>query len=272
MAALLKRTAKAGLRAAGVDLQQVFARVRLDRSRRRFLRLGERPMVGYDVNRHFGDQALDESHRYVMEGFITARLRFIREGLSPDEMVRGRFADIGDSNGVFLKALGKTGLSINPSDPVLRNIQGMETLAAGLPAIPLPDGSFDYVLCFETLEHLHDPIAGLKELARLARRGVFVSIPFVRRTTIYPYWTDRTRPAAEHHVFECSHADFQRLLTYAGLRVGRWSVHQVFDPPRTPVELLTDAWWRMVYPDLLCAVFRRFSLYYLTRQGNGQRR
>lgn len=265
MTPLIKQTAKAGLQMIGVDLQQLFAQVRLDRSRRRFIRTGEVPLADYDVNGHFGDQPLDESHRYVMQGFINARLRFIRDVLGSAEVASATFADIGDSNGVFLKALGKTGLSINPSQTVLGNIQGLDTLAAGLPTIPLPDGSLDYLLCFETLEHLHDPIAGLKELARLTARGIFVSIPYVRRTTVYSYWLDRTRPAAEQHVFECSDADFRRLLTYAGLQVTRWQVHQVFDPPRTPAELITDAWWRLVYPDLLCAVFRRFSLYHLTK-------
>ena len=42
-------------------------------------------------------------------------------------------------------------------------------LAAG--AIPLPDASFDLVLCLQLLEHAGDPAAVVGELSRLVRRG-----------------------------------------------------------------------------------------------------
>jgi 2-polyprenyl-3-methyl-5-hydroxy-6-metoxy-1,4-benzoquinol methylase len=38
-------------------------------------------------------------------------------------------------------------------------------------AIPVPDGSFDVVLCTEVLEHVQDPIATVKELVRVLRPG-----------------------------------------------------------------------------------------------------
>jgi SAM-dependent methyltransferase len=38
-------------------------------------------------------------------------------------------------------------------------------------SIPVPDGSFDVVLCTEVLEHVPEPIAAVRELARIVRPG-----------------------------------------------------------------------------------------------------
>lgn len=263
----LKRAATAAFHATGFDLQRMFSRVRLSRSKRQFLQQGRARLDGYDVTHHFGDELLDASFQYVQEGFIQARLEFIRACLGEPEIRSSSFADIGDSNGVFLKGLGKSGLSVNTSPQVLENIAGgLERLHGSLPHVPLPDRSRDYVLCFETVEHLQDPIGGLRELARLARTGVFVSIPFIAQTHVLPYWPDRSIPMPETHVFECSDRDFRTLLTYAGLRVAARQVHQVFDAPRTPSELVTDLYWALKGTDQLCGVFRKFPIYFLQHE------
>jgi len=43
--------------------------------------------------------------------------------------------------------------------------------------IPYQDQSFDVVGCFEVLEHQTDPVPALRELARVAKRAVIVSVP-----------------------------------------------------------------------------------------------
>ncbi len=43
--------------------------------------------------------------------------------------------------------------------------------------LPFPDNSFDLVLCLEVLEHLLDSTQGLRELLRVARDCVLVSVP-----------------------------------------------------------------------------------------------
>jgi len=43
--------------------------------------------------------------------------------------------------------------------------------------VDFPDGSFDVVCCFEVLEHLHEPDRALRELARVAKDHVVLSVP-----------------------------------------------------------------------------------------------
>ena len=54
--------------------------------------------------------------------------------------------------------------------------------------LPLADKSYDYVFASHVIEHLPDPIAGLAEWTRVARRYVFLVVPHRDRTF------DRDRP------------------------------------------------------------------------------
>jgi SAM-dependent methyltransferase len=54
--------------------------------------------------------------------------------------------------------------------------------------LPLEDDSFDFVLASHVIEHIPDPIAALKEWARVARRYIVLVVPHRDRTF------DRDRP------------------------------------------------------------------------------
>lgn len=62
-------------------------------------------------------------------------------------------------------------------------------IVSDINAIPVPDASFDAVLCTEVLEHVPYPIKALEELTRVLRPGgqLIVTAPFISFTHFAPY-------------------------------------------------------------------------------------
>jgi len=65
--------------------------------------------------------------------------------------------------------------------------------------LAFPDASFDTLLCFETLEHLPDPGAALREYLRVCRQNLILTVPNCELTPgmrgaglIFNHWIDRT--------------------------------------------------------------------------------
>jgi len=152
-----------------------------------------------------------------------------------------RVLDAGASDGLFLEALGvRRGVGLNILPACAANIvkDGYSACLADLGAIPFRARAFDVTICCETLEHLTDPIQGLRELGRVCAGRICVTIPWVRRTRI-------TGPAAgghppdRRHIFEFNRKDFTAVAGVAGLRVAHHEVVRVFPGTRNPaLELL----------------------------------
>jgi ubiquinone/menaquinone biosynthesis C-methylase UbiE len=54
---------------------------------------------------------------------------------------------------------------------------GHTFVTASIYELPFSNGQFDVTGCFEVLEHLVDPAAALRELARVSKRAVVMSVP-----------------------------------------------------------------------------------------------
>ncbi len=85
---------------------------------------------------------------------------------------------------------------------------------ASIESLPFSDNSFDMVVCAEVLEHLPGSVLekGVKELARVARHWVFVSVPYRQQV-----WNENykcTQCGFVGHCMEHLHYfDEQRLLS-----------------------------------------------------------
>ena len=98
-----------------------------------------------------------------------------------------RILDVGCGEGFTMRELGQAGVQVTMvgvdfSLPALawNQAHGMARSPLGVADVhhlPFPDNSFDLVLCLEVLEHVPDSAAGLRELLRVSRDYVLVSVP-----------------------------------------------------------------------------------------------
>ena len=75
--------------------------------------------------------------------------------------------------------------SVVPLDRSREALAELRTYAAGCPLVcgsllqlPFGPGTFDAALCLEVLEHLDNPAVAVRELLRVTRRAVVLSVPY----------------------------------------------------------------------------------------------
>lgn len=87
-------------------------------------------------------------------------------------------------------------------------------------AIPVPDASFDVILCTEVLEHVPEPILAIKEIARILKPGgrLFMTAPLGSWLHQEPY----------HYYGGYTAHWYRRFFPEAGLRVDKIESNQGF--------------------------------------------
>lgn len=98
---------------------------------------------------------------------------------------RGRALDIGCASGQFLEALRRRGWEVQGvetnEDAVKRARQrlGLDVFHGQLQEANFPDRRFDLVTMWHVLEHVHEPVQTLIEIARITRPGgvLFLTLP-----------------------------------------------------------------------------------------------
>lgn len=94
-----------------------------------------------------------------------------------DSETSGRLLDVGCGGGRFLRRMQKRGWQVAGTDfdeQATRKVSGrygIETHVGDLPQCDLPAGSFDAITLSQTIEHLYDPKATLRECLRLLKPG-----------------------------------------------------------------------------------------------------
>jgi ubiquinone/menaquinone biosynthesis C-methylase UbiE len=105
--------------------------------------------------------------------------------------------------------------------------------------LPYDTGSFDTVSCFETLEHLSDPDGSLKEMYRVTRKNVILSVPncvvpkvFLNSNLIYSHWNDPT------HINFFNKKSFTELIEANGFKIEKFKFFNIVRIERMMRELL----------------------------------
>jgi 2-polyprenyl-3-methyl-5-hydroxy-6-metoxy-1,4-benzoquinol methylase len=99
-----------------------------------------------------------------------------------------------------------------------RSRPGPHYLHADAERLPFRDEQFDLVVCVEVLEHLKDPAAGLRELARVTSRHLLLSVPhepFFRGSNLLTGRYLRALGNTPGHLNHWTGAGFQRFVSTA---------------------------------------------------------
>jgi SAM-dependent methyltransferase len=125
------------------------------------------------------EAASNPIERRLVSGFSSALL-----GLLPDQP--GLVLEVGCGEGGQLRKVARLAPGAQlfgfdlPSDALAERWDGLAaSMACGTAeALPYPDDTFDLVLALEVLEHVVDPDAVVREIARVASGVVVLSVPW----------------------------------------------------------------------------------------------
>jgi SAM-dependent methyltransferase/uncharacterized protein YbaR (Trm112 family) len=128
----------------------------------------------------------DESYRkeHEQRAFVSRKAEFLGQRLagvvSDEEMARWKVLCLGCGGPThqevnrFFQAKGCDLLGVDTQDfntLAFRKLFEADSILANAMRLPLADDLFDAVVFTDVLEHLHDPLAGLKEIQRVLRPG-----------------------------------------------------------------------------------------------------
>jgi ubiquinone/menaquinone biosynthesis C-methylase UbiE len=137
--------------------------------------------------------------------------------------------DVGCGDGALSRELAARGQRVVGLDLSLKRAvrarERVPEVAFGLASayeLPFPDRAFDTVVCTDLLEHLDEPERALRELVRVARGAVIVSVPYSIRieTTLCPHCGKDYYLYGHQHSF--GREGLERLARGAGARVERF--------------------------------------------------
>ena len=154
--------------------------------------------------------------------------------------------DVGCSTGSYVVYLNEKGYDAYGCD-ILRHKEWNGRLKtrfriADITKLPYKDKSFDTVLAFEVLEHLGDVDIALKELHRVTRKNIIISVPnclqppiFKQSGLAFHHWTDRThkqfftdetlRKIIEGNGFKITRLKFINPVAPELLALSGWKIH-----------------------------------------------
>jgi SAM-dependent methyltransferase len=163
---------------------------------------------------------LEDEHWWYRERrhLLARELRGVRPGTALD------VGAAGGGNTRVLRRLGwrAVALEYGAEGAGVARERGLATLRGDAGALPVRDGALDLVVAFDVLEHLHDDIGAVREVARVLRPGghFLVAVPCDPRL-----WS--AHDDAVGHVRRYTRPTLTALLTDGGFSLGplrSWNV------------------------------------------------
>jgi SAM-dependent methyltransferase len=139
-------------------------------------------------------------------------------------------------NVVDFAALGTvTGVDSSPEAIEFCRQRGISGVSRGvIEQLEFEDGSFDLILATDVLEHLHDDLAAMVELRRVAAPGAYLlsTVPAYR-------WLWSQHDSEHHHFRRYTSRELRRRLERSGWKPVAWSYfNSVLLPPIAAVRVL----------------------------------
>ncbi len=142
---------------------------------------------------HYGDeQGTARRHgrltRQAVEYGIAKRCRYVTR-----HKQEGTLLDVGCATGLFLQGMRKRGswevYGVEPSEYAAASARqsGLQVITGTLDDVTFPNHTFDVVTMWDVIEHVHDPLGTLQQVARLLKPGGLLVI----RTPNYDSWDAR---------------------------------------------------------------------------------
>jgi len=165
------------------------------------------------------------------------RVRFAQE-LIPKRDIRAA-VDVGCGNGYLCSQLKKkisevSGIDLSKTriDSAKKRYPGIEFVQGSIYDLPYEDNSRDLVTAVETIEHLENPVAAIKEMRRVSKKYVVITVPYKKRIreVLCPYCFKKHKLDGHLHSFD--EEKLERLCSESGLKVkkiGRYSIPRPFE-------------------------------------------
>jgi SAM-dependent methyltransferase len=184
------------------------------------------------------ERSNDQYHRGHMMQFL--------HGL-PEVFSAGRLLDVGCGDGYWLYLMQKlgwkpTGVEISPQAVRFANEKyDLDIKVGNLIDQEFPDGYFDVVTFWHSLEHMHDPKAMIKEAYRILRAGgvVVAKVPNIDTVLFRVFGRYYSMIQAPYHLYHFSPLTLGRLLAESGFNVYRTT----YSPGIDGIALSIKNWW-----------------------------
>lgn len=185
------------------------------------------------------DSAYDESTEgFTWRGFLRAHdrmkaglevsLNWFEKPFAQSDAVPGggKLLEVGCSVGRFLYACKNAGWDVSGLDISQRAVELAQQVlhesqihCGTLDKTPWPDNTFDMITIWEVIEHVHDPLAMVRNAARLIKAGGYLAVS----TPDWGAWAVRRHPKENYwppfHLLFFNEQSIRKLMSLAGLEI-----------------------------------------------------